>query len=199
MQYASPLGMGRPINWLMSDSNVDWNQALPEVEQFARERGLTDVPLDAYGFSDARPIVPKARIWDCQTPADSDAGHWVFLSANLMLDASNCQWVLQYEHEPLAHGGMYAVRLPASIPPAGAPGGPPAAGDRRIFLNGPMDMRPIFRELSDHPERMSGVMEAMVEKWRKIQEESQKKAGPVRVPGKLKHAPLGRACFSLPV
>src|SRR5262249_28210519 len=53
MQYASPFGMGRPIHWLMSDSNVDWNQALPEVEQFAQQHELTDVPLDAYGFSDA--------------------------------------------------------------------------------------------------------------------------------------------------
>ena len=39
LQYASPFGMGRPLYWLMSDSNVDWNHALPEVNLFAGSMG----------------------------------------------------------------------------------------------------------------------------------------------------------------
>ena len=31
LPYVSPFGMKRPLYWLMSDSNVDWNHALPEV------------------------------------------------------------------------------------------------------------------------------------------------------------------------
>ena len=34
-----PLGMNRPLYWLMSDSNVDWNHALPEVNLFAGSMG----------------------------------------------------------------------------------------------------------------------------------------------------------------
>ena len=53
LPYVSPFGMNRPLYWLMSDSNVDWNHALPEVNLFARQHGLADVPVDFYGFSDA--------------------------------------------------------------------------------------------------------------------------------------------------
>ena len=175
MPYASPIGMGRPLYWLMSDSNVDWNHALPEVSKFAAERGLADVPIDIYGFSDSRTYVPHARLWDCQAPADSDAGLWVFLSANEILDSHNCAWIMRYPHEPLAAGSMYAVRLPASIPPAGTPGGPPPPSARHIFLNAPMEMRVIFRDVTDHPDHMQKVMDEMMAKWQQAQAEAKQK------------------------
>ncbi len=178
LQYSSPLAMGRPLYWLMSDSNTDWNQGLPEVEQFARRHGLTDVPLDNYGFSDARVTVPRSRVWDCQAPAEAEAGHWVFVSANMILDAHNCAWVMQHPHEPLAAGGMYAVRLPSPIPPAGAPGGPPLPSGRRIFLNFPVDMRVLDRELTEHPERIQPALDEMMATWQQAMNEQKKKARP---------------------
>lgn len=177
LPYVSPFGMGRPLYWLMSDSNVDWNQALPEVELFARQHGLADVPLDSYGFSDARAFVPQARLWDCQAPANSDADRWVFVSANMILDAHNCAWIMHYPHQPLAGGGMYAIRLPSAIPPAGSPGGPPLPTARRTFLNMPVDMRVTFRELVDHPERIQKTLDDMMATWRKAQAEATQKTG----------------------
>ena len=104
--------------------------------------------MDTYGFSDARALVPKSRLWDCQAPADSDAGLWVFVSANMILDSHNCAWILQYPHQQLAGGAMYAIQLPSAIPPSGSPRGPPLPSARRLFLNAPMEMRVMFRELS---------------------------------------------------
>jgi hypothetical protein len=173
--YASPLAMGQPAYWLMSDSNVDWNQALPEVEQFARRRGLTDVPLDVYGFSDSRTIVPRSRLWDCQAPADSDAGLLVFVSANMILDTHNCSWIIQYPHRPLAGGGMYAIRLPSAIPPAGSPGGPPLPAARRTFLNAPVDMRVMFLQLSEHPESIQKTLDQMMAQYQKSMAEAKQK------------------------
>ncbi|HLM98159.1 MAG TPA: glycosyltransferase family 39 protein [Bryobacteraceae bacterium] len=175
--YVSPFGMGRPLYWLMSDSNVDWNQALPEVEQFAEQHELTDVPLDIYGFSDSRAFVPKSRLWDCQAPTDSDAGHWVFVSTNMILDTHNCAWIMQYPHQPLAGDGMYAIRLPAPIPPAGTPGGPPPPAARRLFLNAPIEMRVMFRELDDHPDRIQKALDDVMATWRKAQAEARQKTG----------------------
>jgi hypothetical protein len=173
--YVSPFGMGQPAYWLMSDSNVDWNQALPEVQRFAGQHGLADVPVDYYGLSDPVAVAPRVRLWDCQVPADSDAGRWVFISANEILDSHNCGWIMQYPHEPLAEGGMYAIRLPSPIPPAGSPGGPPPPAARRIFLNAPFEMRVLFLEVSRHPETMQKVMDDMMAQWRKIQEEARQK------------------------
>jgi Dolichyl-phosphate-mannose-protein mannosyltransferase len=175
LPYVSPFGMKRPLYWLMSDSNVDWNHALPEVNLFAREHGLADVPVDIYGFSDTRAFVPESRLWDCQAPADSDAGLWVFVSANMILDSHNCAWIMQYPHEPLAGGAMYAIRLPSAIPPAGSPGGPPPPPARRLFLNLPVEMRVMFREVTDHPERMQKTMDDMMATWQKAQSEAKEK------------------------
>jgi hypothetical protein len=175
--YVSPFGKGRPLYWLMSDSNVDWNQALPEVETFARQHGLAEVPLDFYGFSDTSVYVPHSRLWDCQAPADSDAGGWVFVSANMILDGHNCEWILQYPHEPLAGGGMYAIRLPSPIPPAGSPGGPPPPPARRMFLSMPVDMRVMFHDLVDHPERIQKTLDEMMAMWSNAQVKAQQKTG----------------------
>jgi hypothetical protein len=177
LPYASPLGMNRPLYWLMSDSNADWNHALPEVNWFALQHGLSDVPVDAYGFSDTTTFVPKSRLWDCQAPADSDAGLWVFVSANMILDSHNCAWIMQYPHQQLAGGAMYAIRLPSAIPSAGSPGGPPPPSARRLFLSAPIEMRVMFREVTGHPERMQKMIDDMSAEWQKAQAEARKKKG----------------------
>jgi hypothetical protein len=173
--YASPAGLGRPAYWLMSDSNVDWNQALPEVERFARQHGLADVPLDYYGFADTTPFVPHARLWDCQAPSNSDAGRWVFVSANMILDGHNCGWIMQHPHLPLAGGAMYAIRLPSPIPPSGTPGGPPAPAARRLLFNAPLDMRAAFLELTYHPEGIQKAVDGMMASFQKAQAEAKQK------------------------
>ncbi len=175
LPYVSPVAMGRPLYWVMSDSNVDWNQALPEVQLYVREHRLTDVPLDYYGFNDVRSVVPQSRTWDCQAPADSDAGKLVFVSANVILDSHNCGWLMRYPHEPLAGGGMYAIHLPSRIPAAGSQGGPPLPTERRVLFSGPFDMREVFRDLDDHPDHIQAVLDDMMAKWRKMQEEARLK------------------------
>jgi hypothetical protein len=165
--YVSPLGFGRPAYTLFADSNVDWNQSLPEVAAFVRARGLTDLPLDAYGFADPTVTVPQARIWNCQTPQESDRGLWVVVSANMILDTHNCAWLLRYPHQALGGGAMYAVRLPATIPAAGSPGGPPLASQMRQFGGTPTDLDTLvlFRDLADHPDKMPEAIEGFKEEF----------------------------------
>ena len=172
--YINPLGAGHPGYWLVNDSNFDWNHALPEVEQFATQHGLTDVPLDEYGFSDATAYVPQSRLWDCQAPTAADAGRWAVVSANMILDAHNCRWLLQYPQEQLAGGSMLAVHLPPAIPEAGTPGGPPPVGARRTFLGFSFDIRQLFLDLERHPENILQAIKEMTERQRK-QREAKKK------------------------
>ena len=112
---------------MVNDSNLDWNQSLPEVKAFADQHGLQSIDLDQYGFTDPTFDVPQSKIWDCQRPTAADAGQWAALSANMIMDGHNCIWLMQYEHQSLAGGSMYAVHLPDHIPEAGSPGGPPGA------------------------------------------------------------------------
>jgi hypothetical protein len=165
--YINPLASGHPGYWLVNDSNLDWNQALPEVERFTRQHGLKDVPLDMYGFSDSTAFVPQSRLWDCQAPSAADAGQWAVLSANMILDGHNCDWLMQYPYEPLAGGSMFAVQLPATIPPAGASGGPPPVAARRIFLGLPFEMRQVFQGLVRRPEDLPKVLADMRATWEK--------------------------------
>jgi hypothetical protein len=170
--YINALGLGRPAYALVNDSNVDWNQSLPEVKHFALERGLQRIGLDAYGFSDATVSVPQARPWSCQRPTAEDEGQWVVLSANFILDGHNCFWLMQYPHEALAGGSMYAVHLPTPIPAAGSASGSPLPSAFREFGGAPFDIRGFFIHINQHPDDLPrGVewMQTTFSNWNKSQ------------------------------
>lgn len=173
LPFVNSLSAGHPGYALVSDSNLDWNQALPEVEHFVQQRGLHHVLLDEYGFSDAKVYVPEAKFWNCQEPAPEDGAQWAVLSANMIEESHNCVWLLRFPHEALAGGSMYAFQLPTVIPPAGTPEGPPLPGEYRN-LGGvpfPMDMRLIFLSCIQDPQqlqptwdRVTATMRAEMEK-----------------------------------
>ncbi len=48
--YLNGLNFGRPAYVLVNDSNVDWNQSLPEVKKFAEEHRLEKIEFDSYGL-----------------------------------------------------------------------------------------------------------------------------------------------------
>jgi hypothetical protein len=173
--YMDPIASGHPAYWYVTDSNLDWNQALPEVNQFARQHSLNDLPMDIYGMFDSNPWVPNSRLWDCQAPSDADAGKWVVVSANMILDGHNCIWLTQYPQEAIAGGSMYAVHLPATIPPAGSPGGPPPVAERRIFLGMPFDMREFFQRLARRPEDIPKALAEIQDTFQKQMQERKKK------------------------
>src|SRR5215467_1339435 len=150
--FVNSLSMGRPAYTLMNDSNVDWNQSLPEVKRFAEQHSLQRIALDEYGFSDPTVFVPQARLWNCQKPAPEDGGQWVVVSASMILDGHNCGWLMQYPNETLARGSMYAVHLHDQIPPAGRPGGPPLPAAFRQWAGAPFDIQSFFVHLNKHPE-----------------------------------------------
>lgn len=160
--YLSALGMGRPPYTLVNDSNVDWNQALPQVENFVRSRGLRTVLLDEYGFSDPTPYVPEAKRWNCQQAAPADGNQWAVVTANYLVDSRNCVWLMQYPHESIAGGSMYAVQLPPVIPDAGQPGGPPLPADYH-YLGGNAGFDPleIFGNCVRDPQQLQPTVDRM--------------------------------------
>ena len=166
--FLNALTWSHPVYWWASDSNVDFNQALPVVRKFADQRGLKVLDLDAYGSNDPTVTVPQARFWNCQLPTPDDANQWVVVSSNMIMDGHNCTWLMQYPHEMLAGGSMWAVRLPPAIPPAGAAGGPPPPSEQRQLMRAPEDFRLFFLKLIQHPEQLpqaSADMEAQMRKY----------------------------------
>lgn len=161
LPYINALSLGRPNYALVNDSNVDWNQGLPEVRRFAEQQGLQKIALDQYGFSDVTASVPQAYPWNCQTPTQEDAGQWVTLSAANLLEARNCAWLLQYPHVALAGGSMYAVRLPAQIPAAGSADGPPLPSAYRTFGGLPFETRGLFSHVIQNPGDLPRAVEWM--------------------------------------
>jgi hypothetical protein len=157
--YINALSFGRPPYALVNDSNVDWNQSLPEVKRFAEQHQLRLIRLDEYGFSDPTVVAPQAQPWNCQQPTSADEGQWVTLSANNILDGRNCGWLMQYRHEALAGGSMYAVLLPTHIPAAGSLGGPPLPSAYREFGGFPLDIRSLFAHVFQHPDDLPRAME----------------------------------------
>ena len=88
--YINALSLGRPAYALVNDSNVDWNQSLPEVKRFAEQHGLGKIDLGEFGFLDPAVWVPQAQLWNCHTATDEHGRQGVTLSAILILDGHNC-------------------------------------------------------------------------------------------------------------
>jgi len=129
--YLNMLSMGRPGYTLVNDSNLDWNQALPEVESFVRQRRLKQVLLDElwiFGASRLRspgaalglPATCTARrgAMGCSL-RQLYAGFWKLYLALAVSAPGSRRW--QYVR----------VQLPEVIPAAGQPGGPPLPADYR--------------------------------------------------------------------
>jgi hypothetical protein len=157
--YVNALSLGRPAYALVNDSNVDWNQSLPEVRRFAEQHGLTRIGLDQYGYSDPTIYAPQVRPWKCQKPRDEDGGNWVTLSANLILDGHNCTWLMQYPHEALAGGSIYAVYLPLHIGAPGSAGGPPMPSQFRNVGGAPFDFFALLSYVFEHPDELQQTMD----------------------------------------
>jgi hypothetical protein len=161
--FLNSLSLGRPGYELVNDSNLDWNQALPDVEQWVERSGLTRVLLDEYAFSDPVVYVPQAQFWNCQEPAASDRGQWAVVSAGMIVDGHNCPWLLAYPHQSLAGGSMYAFQLPSVIPPAGASGGPPLPADWRNWggIPWPGDARLLLLDCIRDPGQLQPTYDRM--------------------------------------
>jgi 4-amino-4-deoxy-L-arabinose transferase-like glycosyltransferase len=159
--YLNAFRLGHPAYVLVNDSNLDWNQSLPEVKRFADQHALQKIYLDEWGFSNTTLIVPQSEVWDCQRPTPADDGQWAVVSANMIMDGHNCVWLMQYPNQLLAGGSMYAVHLPQHIPTAGSAGGPPLPSAFREFAGAPFDLRAFFRDVIHHPEKLPKAIEEM--------------------------------------
>ena len=155
--YVNVLAAGNPIYVLFNDSNVDWNQALPEVSRFADRHGLREIAVDSYGLTDPAIAVPRSRFWNCQRPTSQDEGKWAAVSANMIFDAHNCVWLLQYPQETLAGGSMIAFHLPGHIPPPGSAGGPPAPNEMRELFGLRTDIRVLLLNLARDPRELADL------------------------------------------
>jgi 4-amino-4-deoxy-L-arabinose transferase-like glycosyltransferase len=152
LPFLNSLSGGRPGYLLVADSNLDWNQGLLEVEKTVRQRALTHVLIDGFGFYDPAIYVPEAIVWNCQKALPEDGGKLAFVSANLIQESHNCVWLMQYPHEPLAGGSMYSFQLPDVIPPAGSSGGPPLPANYRDFAGNSFgDLRGMFLDCIHDP------------------------------------------------
>lgn len=179
LPFLNVLSMGRPGYLLVNDSNIDWNQALPEVEKFVQQRGMDHILLDEYAFSEPYAYVSQAQPWNCQEPSVADAGQWVVVSAGNIADAHNCLWLMKHPQQVviLAAGSMYALQLPAAIPAAGSPDGPPLPENFRYIGGMGMmgDPQKMFLTCIRDPNQLQPTMDRMMAIAQAAQKAAQKK------------------------
>ncbi len=172
--FVNSLTFGYPAYYVVNDSNVSWNEGLPDVERFVRQQHMREIELDWASLSDPALVVPEAQIWDCQAPTDRDAGQWVAVTAVSILENHDCGYLQQYSHQQLAGGAFYVFKLPTAIPSAGTPGSPPLPSERRIMWGIPFDLRAWAVNVERHPERLPIEMQILMQKF---QQQSRQKAG----------------------
>jgi len=81
---------------------------------------------------------------------------------------------MQYPTQAIGGGAMYAVQLPATIPAAGTPGGPPASNFRMLFQTFPREPRIMFQELIRDPDKLPAFMRDMQAKYQAETEKRRK-------------------------
>ncbi len=172
--FVNSLGLGHPVYYLVNDSNVSWNEGLPEVERFVHQQKLSNLELDWASLSDPVLVMPQAQIWDCQAPSDSDAGKWVAVAAVSILENHNCGYLQRYPHRQLAGGTFYVFKLPSPMPVAGTPGGPPPLSQRKIMWGSQFDLRGWMVNAERHPERLSAEMQTLMQSF---QQQSAQQSG----------------------
>jgi hypothetical protein len=163
--FVNSFAFGHPVYYLLNDSNVSWNEGLPEVARFVKQERMAEIELDWASLSDPALVVPEAQIWDCQAPTDHDASQWVAVTAVSNLENRNCGYLQQYPHRQLAGGAFYIFKLPATIPSAGTPGGPPLPADRKVMWEMPFDLRAWAINVERHPERLPVEMQSLMQKF----------------------------------
>lgn len=163
LPFLSSLTFGHPGYEMVNDSNLDWNQSLPAAEIFIQQHNWHDVLVDEYGFSDPTVYIPGAQLWNCQQPSVSDSGRSAIVSANMIEESHNCLWLMNYPHQAIAGGSMYAFQLPPAIPPAGQPGGPPLPADYHSFggAQGDVDFRQIFFNVMKDPNQLQPTLDQL--------------------------------------
>lgn len=167
MPYMNSISFGHPAYELFNDSNVDWNQSLPEVKRYIEQHQLPKILLTQYGFTEMPAnLSANAEFWDCQQPSPADGNRWAVVSANMILDGHNCGWLLQYPHEAIAGGSLYAFHLPRSIPEPGTAGGPPLPSAYRLFGGAPFDFQALSLNMIRYPERLPPTFADMVAKYK---------------------------------
>jgi dolichyl-phosphate-mannose-protein mannosyltransferase len=166
--FLNSLSFGHPSYALVSDSNLDWNQSLPEVDRFAHERGLPRILIDEYGYNDPNVYVPQAQFWNCQEPSASDAGQWAVVSVDMIEDGHNCLWLMNFPHITLAGGSMYAFQLPPVLPQTGESNGPPPDSERHNFGGFPIgkDSRVIFLNCIRDPNLLQPTMDRLMAEFK---------------------------------
>ena len=178
LPFLNSFSGGRPGYLLVGDSNLDWNQGLLEVEDFVQRRSLSHLLIDPYAFSDPTVYVPQAQFWNCQRAVPGDGGQWAIVSANLIQESHNCIWLLQFPHQALAGGSMYAFQLPPVVPAAGTQGGPPLPENYRKFANlsFPGDVRLMWINCIRDPNQLQPTWDRMGAAMQKQQQERRSKA-----------------------
>jgi 4-amino-4-deoxy-L-arabinose transferase-like glycosyltransferase len=178
LPFINSLSFGKPAYTLLNDSNVDWNQALPEVRRFAEDHKIDHIKVDEYGFTELTDSIPNAEFWDCQRATSADAGSWVVVSGGSILDAHNCAWLQQFPMQAVGGGSMYALHLPSQVPAAGSPGGPPLPPAYRFLGGLPVDSRAYFIEVVRDPDKLHQVLAEMQARFQEARDAAKRGASP---------------------
>lgn len=123
LTYFNLLIGNTPKYQVAGDSNLDWGQSLPDLQQFLQAHQARSVALDYFGVVPLHVYVPEAKPWSCEDRDDAPGG-WVAVSAShlaAMANGHGCTWLFHYPSKPLAGGSIYVFFLPEGREPLSSP------------------------------------------------------------------------------
>jgi len=109
--YFNPLRGDVPAQDIVNDSNLDWGQSLPAIEQFRAEHGIANIYVNSAALTDPNLYIDGAKPWICGEPIPQDA-EWLAVSANYLTKGQpNCNYLFRLPFSQIGHGTTYIFHI----------------------------------------------------------------------------------------
>jgi hypothetical protein len=100
----------RPSWQIAADSNLDWGQSLPAVQDFMQQHHIQQIALDTFGSMDRSVYIAHYQQWRCER-THTLPEEWAAVSAGQIAaftdPPSTCTWLFAYRHWALAGNSMF--------------------------------------------------------------------------------------------
>jgi len=106
-----------PLQDIVNDSNLDWGQSLPAIEQFRAEHGITHLYVNSATMTEPNLYIQGAKPWICGEPVPKDA-EWLAVSANYLTQGQpNCNYLFRLPFSIIGQGTTYIFQVRNRIQP----------------------------------------------------------------------------------
>ena len=106
-----------PAQDIVNDSNLDWGQSLPAIEQFRAEHGISNLYVNSATMTEPNLYIQGAKPWICGEGIPKEA-EWLAVSANYITSGPpSCNYLFKWQYSIVGQGTTYIFHIQRIVQP----------------------------------------------------------------------------------